>query len=155
MTLSTVTHDTFVVSRTYDSPVASVFRAWADPARKARWFAGSPEALGNGYELDFQVGGREVNRGGPAGGPTYTYSAQFRDIVKNRRIVSTSEMFADDSLLSVTVATVEFRDSGDTTELILTEQGVFLDGQETAAQREEGTRSLLDSLAAWLAGDEL
>jgi uncharacterized protein YndB with AHSA1/START domain len=85
----------------------------------------------------------------------YTYSAQFRDIVKNRRIVSTSEMYADDSLLSVTVATVEFRDSGDTAELILTEQGVFLDGQETAAQREEGTRSLLDSLAAWLAGDEL
>jgi uncharacterized protein YndB with AHSA1/START domain len=85
----------------------------------------------------------------------YTYSAQFRDIVKNRRIVSTSEMYADDSLLSVTVATVEFRDSGDTAELILTEQGVFLDGQETAAQREEGTRSLLDALAAWLAGDEL
>jgi uncharacterized protein YndB with AHSA1/START domain len=155
MTLSTVTHDTFVISRTYDSPVASVFRAWADPDRKARWFAGSADALGNGYELDFQVGGREVNRGGPPGGPAYTYSAQFRDIVKNRRIVSTSEMFADDSLLSVTVATVEFRDSGDTTELILTEQGVFLDGQETAAQREEGTRSLLDALAAWLAGDEL
>ena len=154
MTLSTVTHDTFVISRMYDAPVASVFRAWADPSRKARWFAGSADALGNGYELDFQVGGREVNRGGQPGGPAYTYSAQFRDIVKNRRIVSTSEMFADDSLLSVTVATVEFRDSGDTTELILTEQGVFLDGLETAAQREEGTRSLLDSLATWLAGDE-
>ena len=154
MTLSTVTHDTFVISRTYDSSTASVFRAWADPSRKARWFAGSADALGNGYELDFQVGGREVNRGGQPGGPAYTYSAQFRDIVKNRRIVSTSEMFADDSLLSVTVATVEFRDSGDTTELILTEQGVFLDGLETAAQREEGTRSLLDSLATWLAGDE-
>ena len=81
MTLSTVTHDTFVIARTYDSPVASVFRAWADPDRKARWFAGSADALGNGYELDFQVGGREVNRGGPPGGPVYTYSAQFRDIV--------------------------------------------------------------------------
>jgi uncharacterized protein YndB with AHSA1/START domain len=140
MTSSTVTHDTFVIARTYDSPVARVFRAWADPNRKARWFAGSADALGNGYELDFQVG--------------YTYSAQFRDIVMERRIVSTSELFADDCLLSVTVATVEFRETGDTTELILTEQGVFLDGQETAAQREEGTRSLLDSLAAWLAGNE-
>jgi uncharacterized protein YndB with AHSA1/START domain len=154
MTSSTVTHDTFVIARTYDSPVARVFRAWADPNRKARWFAGSADALGNGYELDFQVGGREVNRGGPPGGPLYTYSAQFRDIVMERRIVSTSELFADDCLLSVTVATVEFRETGDTTELILTEQGVFLDGQETAAQREEGTRSLLDSLAAWLAGNE-
>ena len=54
----------------------------------------------------------------------------------------------------MTVATVEFRETGERTELVLTEQGVFLDGQETAAQREEGTRSLLDSLAAWLAGDE-
>lgn len=84
----------------------------------------------------------------------YTYSAQFRDIVMDRRIVSTSELFADDSLLSVTVATVEFHETRDTTELILTEQGVFLDGQETPAQREEGTRSLLDSLAASLAGDQ-
>ena len=84
----------------------------------------------------------------------YTYSAQFRDIITDRRIVSTSEMFADDSLISVTVATVEFYESGNTTELVVTEQGVFLDGQETVAQREEGTRSLLDSLAAWLAGEE-
>jgi uncharacterized protein YndB with AHSA1/START domain len=154
MTLSKVTHDTFVIARTYDAPVASVFRAWADPNRKARWFAGSADALGHGYELDFQVGGEEVNRGGPPGGPVYTYTAQFRDIVIDRRIVSTSEMFADDSLISVTVATVEFRESGDATELVLTEQGVFLDGQETAAQREEGTRSLLNSLADWLAGNE-
>jgi uncharacterized protein YndB with AHSA1/START domain len=154
MTLSTVTHDTFVIARTYDSPIGSVFRAWADPNRKARWFAGSAEALGSGYELDFQVGGREVNRGGPPGGPVYTYSAQFRDMITDRRIVSTSEMFADDSLISVTVATVEFYESGNTTELVVTEQGVFLDGQETVAQREEGTRSLLDSLAAWLAGEE-
>jgi uncharacterized protein YndB with AHSA1/START domain len=153
MTSSTVTHDTFVIARTYEAPVAHVFRAWADPDRKARWFAGSAEALGNGYELDFRVGGREVNRGGPPDGPVYTYSAQFRDIVVDRRIVSTSEMFAGNSLISVTVATVEFRGSGATTDLVLTEQGAFLDGQETAAQREEGTRSLLDSLAAWLPQD--
>jgi uncharacterized protein YndB with AHSA1/START domain len=154
MTLSSVTHDTFVIVRTYDSPVANVFRAWADPNRKARWFAGSADALGNGYELDFQVGGLEVYRNGPPGGPVYTYSAQFRDIVAEQRIVSTSEMFADDSRISVTVATVEFRESGGTTRLVLTEQGVFLDAHETAAQREEGTRSLLESLAASLAGDE-
>ncbi|HEY0870907.1 MAG TPA: SRPBCC family protein [Acidothermaceae bacterium] len=154
MTLSTVTHDTVVIARTYDFPVATVFRAWADPRRKARWFAGSADALDNGYDLDFRVGGREVNRGGPPGGPVYTYSAEFRDIVTDQRIVSTSEMFADGSRISVTVATVEFRESGGTTHLVVTEQAVFLDGHETAAQREEGTRSLLDSLAVSLAGGE-
>ncbi len=83
----------------------------------------------------------------------YVYTAQFRDIVVDRRIVSTSEMFANDTRISVTVATVEFHESGGTTQLVLTEQGAYLDGHETAAQREEGTRSLLDSLAAALAED--
>ena len=151
MTRSTVTHDTFVIERTYDFPAATVFRAWADPKRKARWFAGSADVLGNGYELDFRVGGREVSCGGPPGGPVYTYSAEFRDIVADQRIVSTTEMLADQTRISVTVATVEFHDSGCGTQLVLTEQGAFLDGHETAAQREEGTRSLLESLAASLA----
>jgi hypothetical protein len=50
----------------------------------------------------------------------------------------------------VSVATVQFRSEEAATQLILTEQGVFLDGHDTVVQREEGTRSLLDSLAAIL-----
>ena len=153
MTQSRVSHDTFVIERTYDIPVAQVFRAWADPVLKARWFAGSADAVEAGYELDFRVGGREFNRGGPPGGPVYTYAAQFHDIVPEQRIVYTYEMNADDDRLSVSVATVEFRLDGATTHLVLTEQGVFLDGHDTSAQREEGTRSLLESLAASLHGD--
>ena len=60
----TVVHDTFVIERTYDAPVKLVFEAWADPTLKARWFVGSPDALGAGYDLDFRVGGREAFRGG-------------------------------------------------------------------------------------------
>jgi uncharacterized protein YndB with AHSA1/START domain len=149
---STVAHDTFVIERTYNVPVAQVFGAWADPILKARWFAGSADALGAGYELDFRIGGREVNRGGPPGGPVYTYESQFRDIVPEQRIVYTYEMYADDTRISVSVATVQFRSQGASTNLVLTEQGVFLDGHDTAAQREEGTRSLLDSLATILPG---
>jgi uncharacterized protein YndB with AHSA1/START domain len=152
MTLSTVSHDTFVIERTYDVPVAQTFRAWADPRLKARWFAGSAEALDHGYELDFRVGGREVNRGGPPGGPVYVFESEFRDIIPEQRIVYTNEMYADKTLISVSVATVQFRGQEATTQLVLTEQGVFLDGHDTVAQREEGTRSLLDSLAAILHG---
>ena len=115
-----VTHDTFVIERTYDAPVDRVFGAWADPGLKARWFAGSPDALGAGYELDFRVGGHEVNRGGPPGGPVYTYDSEFRDIVPGHRIVSTYEMFADDQRISVSVATVEFHDVAGGTRLVLT-----------------------------------
>lgn len=150
MTLSTEAHDTFVIERTYDVPIAQVFRAWSDPKLKARWFAGSTDALDAGYSLDFRVGGREVNRGGPPGGPVYTYESEFRDIVPEQRIVYTYEMCADGNRISVSVATVQFRSQGATTHLILTEQGVFLDGHDTAAQREEGTRSMMDSLGAVL-----
>ena len=150
MSRSTVAHETFVIERTFDVPVERTFRAWADPVLKARWFAGSAEALGAGYDLDFRVGGREVNRGGPPGGPVYTYESEFRDIVPEERIVYTYAMEADGARISVSVATVLFSGHGATSQLVLTEQGVFLDGHDTVAQREEGTRSLLDSLAVSL-----
>jgi uncharacterized protein YndB with AHSA1/START domain len=152
MKLSSVAHDTFVIERTYNVPVAQVFRAWADPMLKARWFAGAADRLGAGYELDFRVGGREINRGGPPGGPVYTFESQFRDIVPEQRIVYTYEMSADQLRLSVSVATVEFSSHGATTQLVLTEQGVFLDSHDTVAQRKEGTLSLLKSLEAILHG---
>jgi uncharacterized protein YndB with AHSA1/START domain len=152
MTLSTVAHDTFVIERIYPAPVTQVFGAWAEPRLKARWFAGSAEALGAGYDLDFRVGGREVNRAGPPGRPVYTYQSQFHDIISEQRIIYTYEMYADETRISVSVATVQFRGREATTQLVLTEQGVFLDGHDTAAQREEGTRILLDSLAATLNG---
>jgi uncharacterized protein YndB with AHSA1/START domain len=153
MTLSTVAHDTFVVERTYDAPVKLVFEAWADPALKARWFTGSADTLGAGYDLDFRIGGREAFGGGPPGGTVHTYESRYHDIVPEQRIVYTYEMYADEARISVSVATVEFQSVGDVTRLVLTEQGVFLDGHDTAAQREEGTRSFLESLAASLRGD--
>jgi len=152
MSPSNVAHGTFVIERTYDVPVAQTFQAWADPLLKARWFAGSAEALGAGYQLDFRVGGHETNRGGPPGGPVYRYESEFRDIVPEQRIVYTYEMFADEARISVSVATVLFSGHDAMSQLVLTEQGVFLDGHDTPAQREEGTRSLLDSLAASVNG---
>jgi uncharacterized protein YndB with AHSA1/START domain len=62
-------------------------------------------------------------------------------------------MAADGQRLSVSVATVQFLNQGASTRLVLTEQGVFLDGRDTAAQREEGTRGLLDALARLLEDD--
>jgi uncharacterized protein YndB with AHSA1/START domain len=143
--------DTFVIARTYEAPIAQVFRAWSDPKLKARWFAGSADALESGYELDFRVGGREVNRGGPPGGPVYRYESEFRDIVPEQRIVYTYEMYADENRISVSVGTVQFQSRTGGTRLVLTEQGAFLDGHDAVAQREMGTRDLLDSLARCLA----
>jgi uncharacterized protein YndB with AHSA1/START domain len=148
MTTRTTEHGTFTVTRTYPVSPARVFAAWSSEEAKARWF-GAPGSTA--YELDFRVGGTEVNRGGPPGGPVYSYEAVYRDIVPAQRIVYAYFMEADDSLISVSVTTVEFAPASSGTTLTFTEQGVFLDGSDTAAEREKGTGELLDALGAALA----
>jgi uncharacterized protein YndB with AHSA1/START domain len=142
-------HGTFTVTRTYPVAPERVFAAWSSQEAKARWF-GAPASTG--YELDFRVGGSETNRGGPPGGPVYTYEATYRDIVPGERIVYGYIMTADDALISVSVTTVQFAPAtGSGTTLTFTEQGVFLDGGDTPAIREKGTGELLDALGGALA----
>ena len=147
MTERSAVHSTFAIERTYDASPARVFEAWANPAAKSRWFGGSEPP---DHQLDFRVGGREVNRGGPPGGPVFTYEALYYDIVEDERIVYAYEMYMDDARISVSVATVEFSPVDSGTRLLFTEQGAFLDGHDTPAQREHGTGELLDKLGAAL-----
>jgi uncharacterized protein YndB with AHSA1/START domain len=139
-----VTHATFSLERSYPVPAARVFAAWAEPAAKAKWFAAGPHS---GHQLDFRVGGREVIRGGPDGGPLMTFETLYRDIVPDERIVYTSTLSAGDDVATVSLTTVEFRPAGGGTQLVLTEQGAFLDGREEPAWREQGTAAQLDALA--------
>lgn len=147
-----IEHATFVVERSYALSLARVFAAWADPELKARWFC----EPGGHYELDFRVGGQEINRDGTPGGAGYTYAAQYRDIVPNERIVYMYELHAGEALASVSLTSVAFRADaeGHGTELTLTEQIAALDGLDTAAARERGMRSLLGRLGDLLAVSE-
>lgn len=153
MTERSVTHATFVIERTYDAPPARVFAAWATAEAKARWLVDSDGREASDHELDFQVGGRERVSGGPPGGPTYYYDGRYEEIVPNERIVATSVMRIDETRISVSAATVEFKPEGDGTRLIVTEQGAYLDGHDTPEQRERGTAQLLDRLGAELQRD--
>ena len=56
-------------------------------------------------------------------------------------------MQLDEWQISVSLATIEFRKNGESTTLVLTEHGVFLDGFDGKAGREHGTRELLNQLA--------
>ena len=144
---TSVVHDTFVIERRYDTPRARVYAAWAKPEAKATWFGGSADD----YELDFQIGGRELNRGSAPDGTVYTYDARYQDIAPDERIVFTYFMLMGDTRISVSVATVEFEDDGDDgTRLVYTEQGAFLDGHDDPREREQGTGGLLDALAQHL-----
>jgi uncharacterized protein YndB with AHSA1/START domain len=150
MTDRSVTHATFALERSYDASPARVFAAWADPAAKARWFAGPEEWGRDEFELDFRVGGREVSRGGPPGGPVHTYEAVYQDIVPGERIVYSYSMSLDQTLISVSLATVELKAEAAGTRLVRTEQGAYLDGHEDGGERERGTGELLDALGAEL-----
>ncbi|HZG76780.1 MAG TPA: SRPBCC family protein, partial [Paenibacillus sp.] len=122
-------HSTFVIEKSYRHSPARVFAAWASPAAKAAWF---PKA----DDFDFRVGGRELNRGGPPGGPLFAFEACYLDIVPDRRIVYSYTLDMGDIRLSVSVTTVEFKPEDGGTRLVYTEQGVFLDGNDTPEQRE-------------------
>lgn len=52
--------------------------------------------------------------------------------------------------MTVSLTTVELRPDGPGTQLVLTEQGTFLDGYEDPSWREQGTSQQLAALAAEL-----
>jgi len=64
-------------------------------------------------------------------------------------------MHRDETRISVSLATVELAPAGDGTRLLFTEQAAFLDGQDTAAERERGTGTLLENLDAELQGERV
>ena len=68
MTQRSATHATFAIERVYPHEIARVFRAFADPAAKKKWFAPPQEGQLDRHSMDFRVGGREVNGGGMHGG---------------------------------------------------------------------------------------
>jgi uncharacterized protein YndB with AHSA1/START domain len=145
-----VTHSTFVIERVYPVSPAQVFHALSDPTAKKRWFVG-PDAWGQSkFEMDFRVGGREINAGGPKEGPVHTFNAIYHDIVPDQRIIYSYDMHLGDTRISVSLATIDLKPEGAGTRLVFTEQGAFLDGWDEPGQRERGTRDLLDALAAAL-----
>jgi uncharacterized protein YndB with AHSA1/START domain len=145
MTERSVTHSTFTLERSYDASPERVFAAWAESSAKTAWFP-----AGEDHALDFRVGGRESSSGEIQGKP-FTFDALYQDIVPNERIIYSYEMVIDNARLSVSLATIELKPTGGGTRLVLTEQGAFLDGLDDPAQREGGTKMLLDALGEHLA----
>jgi uncharacterized protein YndB with AHSA1/START domain len=146
-------HATFTVERTFPVAPARVFRAFADQARKRRWFA-----EGEGWEvfefkLDFRVGGAETSRFAYQGGPEVRNDTVFHDIVADRRIVLSYRTTMGPRLLSACLSTTRFTPAGDATQVSYTEQGAYFEGGAALAQgHEQGSQHLFERLAAELAG---
>jgi len=146
-----VVHATFHLERTYDAPVARVWKALTDEKAKQKWFAGTPgrwELLER--HMDVRVGGSERVKGRWEGGVVSTFDATYHDVIPNERLVYSYEMHLDDKKISVSLATMQLKAIGENTVLKVTEQGAFLDGYDDAGSRERGTGHLLDALGASL-----
>jgi len=78
----------------------------------------------------------------------------YFDVVPEKRLVYTYDMYWQDKKISVSLATIEFVLAGKGTKLVVTEQHAFLDGYEDAGSRERGTRGLIENLGVALAGGD-
>lgn len=147
-----IKHGTFVIERKLDYDPAVVYRAWTHPQAKARWFNGPPDKWQETRrEMDARVGGRERVGGKFSDGSESLFDCVYFDLVPDRRIVYTYDMYFQGKKISVSLATIEFVAAGRGTKLIVTEQGAFLDGYDDAGSRERGTIGLMDQLERSLA----
>lgn len=154
-----IVHGQFTIERVYPSPPARVFAAFADPARKRRWFAEGEGFTVREFTAEFRVGGREATRfafqGGPPGAPPagtpMGNDTVYLDIVPNERIVFAYTMTVGDQRISASLATCQLASVDGGTRLTFTEQAAFFEGSDGPQLREQGWKALLDALARHLA----
>ncbi|HYL61135.1 MAG TPA: SRPBCC family protein [Candidatus Methylomirabilis sp.] len=146
-----VTHATFVIERNFPVSPQRVFAAFADPAKKRRWFVENEEAPAEEFGMDFRVGGFERKRFHVKAGFVCENNTVYRDIVPDRRIVFAYTMSVGDNRISSSQSTVELLPTKEGTNLVFTEQAAFFEGADGPKMREQGWRLLFDNLARALA----
>jgi uncharacterized protein YndB with AHSA1/START domain len=139
-------HDTFVIKRQFRFTPAQVFAAWSSKEAKEKWFVGPPGWKPDVRELDFRVGGHERLEGKRPDGTLSKFHARYHQIVPNERIVYVYDMYSGEIQTSVSLVTISLQPSKTGTDLLITEQGVFLDGHDDPRGREHGTNVLMDQL---------
>jgi uncharacterized protein YndB with AHSA1/START domain len=146
-----VTHSTFVIERSYPTTPERVFAAFADPAKKRRWFAEGDGSAAREFEMDFRVGGSEHSRSHMKDGTPLANDTSYHDIEPNRRVVFAYTMSVGGRRISTSLATVELLPTDKGTDFVYTEQAAFFEGSDGPKIREAGWSQIFEQLAKELA----
>jgi uncharacterized protein YndB with AHSA1/START domain len=149
--------DTFTLERTFAATQARVFQAFSEPRQKKVWFAAGAQHEIEQYDMQFEVGGRELARyrfkpGTPFAGVALQSDGYFLDIVPQHRIVTAATMAMGERRFSASLHTFEFfGERAGTTRLVFTHQAMYGDGADGPELRRTGWQLLLEQLHAALA----
>ena len=113
-TVTLPSDDELLITREFDAPPALVYRAWTTPELVAKWWHGNRGDV-TSIDIDLRVGGtwRYVMRA--AGDFEVAFHGEYREVVPNRRLVST-EIY-EGAPDAVAVTTTTFTDLGGRTRL--------------------------------------
>lgn len=92
-----------VVTRTFDAPPGTVYKAWSEPELFRRWWV--PESASGisleSCDMDVRTGGKYRLEFG-AGGDTMAFHGRYLEVVPNERIVWTNDEGEEGAITTVT-----------------------------------------------------
>ena len=134
------------IRRLYKAPVAAVYAAWTDPEQMKHWMGPSDDFGESEVTLDVRVGGRYRIVMHSPDGDVHRVGGVYREIVPNKKLVYTWAWESTPERESL--VTLEFKPSGQGTELVLAHQR-FADSQ-ARDKHQEGWNGCLDRLGRFL-----
>ena len=147
MAQSTVTtKPTLKITRTYAAPREKVFRAWTDSEVMKKWFAPSNDFTVPEVQVDAKVGGRYRIVMRSPDGEYHRVGGVYREVLPPQKLVFTWAWESTPERESL--VTIELKDLGKTTELVLTHER-FAD-EEARDKHQQGWNGCLNRLAGFL-----
>lgn len=148
----TLLHDTITFRRKFSASPARTFDAWRDTSQLAQWSTpGDGSWICRVEAHDFAVGGGKRIAFGPKGQPPYVEEARYLDIAENRHIINSERILGGDGkLISTSLITLEFAESGAGCELVVTDQITLLDASDTPKNRRRGWGEVMTNLTEFL-----
>ena len=147
-----VSETTLRISRTLDAPRESVFKAWTDPDNLKKWWGVGADYSTPIAEVNLRVGGKyRLGMQAPDHDQPFVVGGTYREVRPPEKLVYTwvwehqGEQADPDFTPAETVVTVEFRDLGGRTEVVLTHE--FFSDANMRDQHSHGWTGCLEQLA--------